>query len=217
MLHLIFLITSAYRMIIGRCNQHTRRNHAYEYPHRAVIRPSCWVLSIILERAMHRIRMRTRTTGCMQLHKPSYKAGAVWYPRLRVGFDAEFKWFGTAWIFFFSRPKSASVCYSYQTGKKLFRCTACVRSFFFFFFFISKDRFDGQNFDSRVIKRKRVERSTSEVRSTCRICVLYFCVLRFLKKYFEMRKYFEIRARCIHAVSTVKGCGKFCLINNKKG
>lgn len=92
-----------------------------------------------------------------------------------------------------------------------------VFALFFFFFFISKDRFDGQNFDSRVIKRKRVERSTSEVRSTCRICVLYFCVLRFLKKYFEMRKYFEIRARCIHVVSTfmVEGCGKFCLIIKK--
>lgn len=214
MLHLIFLITSAYRMIIGRCNQHTQRNHAYEYPHRAVIRPSCWVLSIILERAMHRIRMRTRTTGCMQLHKPSYKAGAVWYPRLRVGFDAEFKWFGTAWIFFFLvRNRHPYVTVTKQ--EKSYFDVQLVFALFFFFFFISKDRFDGQNFDSRVIKRKRVERSTSEVRSTRRICVLYFCVLRFLKKYFEMRKYFEIRARCIHAVSTVEGCG--ILFNYKKG
>ena len=174
---MIFLIISACRMIIGRCNQHTRRNH-YEYPHRAVIRPSCWVLSIILERAMHRIRMRTRTTGCMQLHKPSYKAGTVWYPRLRVGFDAEFKWFGTAWIFFslslflsLVRNRHPYVTVTKQE-KSYFDVQLVFALFFFFFFFfilfISKDRFDGQNFDPRVIKRKRVEQSTNEVRSTSR-------------------------------------------------
>ena len=137
---MIFLIISACRMIIGRCNQHTRRNH-YKYPHRAVIRPSCWVLSIILERAMHRIRMRTRTTGCMQLHKPSYKAGTVWYPRLRVGFDAEFKWFGTAWIFFslslflsLVRNRHPYVTVTKQE-KSYFDVQLVFALFFFFFFF----------------------------------------------------------------------------------
>lgn len=117
-------------------------------------------------------------------------------------------------IFFFSSEIGIRML-QLPNRKKVISMYSLCSLFFFFFFFISKDRFDGQNFDSRVIKRKRVERSTSEVRSTRRICVLYFCVLRFLKKYFEMRKYFEIRARCIHAVSTVEGCGKFCLIIKK--
>lgn len=204
-------------MIIGRCNQHTRRNHAYEYPHRAVIRPSCWVLSIILERAMHRIRMRTRTTGCMQLHKPSYKAGMVWYPRLRVGFDAEFKWFGTAWIFFFSRPKSASVCYSYQTGKKLFRCTACVRSFFFFFFYFERQVWRPE---FRLSSYKMQESGTKYERSTKYMSNLRFIFLRFAvpEKIFRNEKVLwdtcTLYPRCIYVYGRRM---RQILFNYKKG
>ena len=102
---------------------------------------------------MHRIRMHTRTAGCMQLNKPSYKASMYGIHDRELDLMQNSNGSEPHRYFFLAQNRHP---YAETTKQE--------KSYFdvwpaFPIFFILKDRFDGQNFDSRVIKRKRVERS----------------------------------------------------------
>lgn len=102
---------------------------------------------------MHRIRMHTRTAGCMQLNKPSYKASMYGIHDRELDLMQNSNGSEPHRYFFLAQNRHP---YAATTKQE--------KSYFdvwpaFPIFFILKDRFDGQNFDSRVIKRKRVERS----------------------------------------------------------
>lgn len=92
-------------------------------------------------------------------------------------------------FFFFFFPSEIGIRTLQLPNRKKVISMYSLCSLFFFFFF-SKDRFDGQNFDSRVIKRE-----WNEVRSTrsMNIRFIFLCFAVPKKIYFEMKKYFEIR------------------------